>query len=68
MTTAFTGLIVVSLVACGLVVLCFREMRLRRACQMLIARLLATLHNIYRTSTGDPSTHAPKFFTPRHRR
>jgi hypothetical protein len=60
MTTAFTGLIVVSLVACGLVVLCFREMRLRRACQMLIARLLTTLHNLYRTSTGDSSTHATK--------
>gem|GEM_PF-3519528 len=60
MTSAFTGLIVVSLVACGLVALCFREMRLRRACQGLITRLLAALHSLYRKTTGDSSTHATK--------
>ncbi len=68
MTTAFTGLILVSLVACGLVILCFREMRLRRACQMLIARLLTTLHTFYLKTTGDSPTNATKNHTPRFRR
>ncbi len=68
MTTAFTALIVVSLVASGLIVLCFREMRLRRACQMLIARLLTSLHTLYIKSTGDSPTHATKNHTPRFRR
>ncbi len=68
MTTAFTALIVVSLVTCGLVILCFREMRLRRACQMLIARLLTSLHSLYIKSTGDSPTHATKNHTPRFRR
>ncbi len=68
MTTAFTGLIVVSLVASGLVVLCFREMRLRRACQMLIARLLTTLHTFYLKTTGDSPTHATKSHKTHYRR
>jgi hypothetical protein len=68
MTSAFTGLVVVSLVACGLTVLCFREMRLRRACQMLIARLLTTLHTLYRKTTGDQPQHDAKPRTANFRR
>ena len=60
MTSAFTGLIVVSLVACGLTLLCFREMRQRRACQILIARQLTTLHTIYRKTTGDQTHYDAK--------
>jgi hypothetical protein len=60
MTSAFTGLVVVSLVAGGLTVLCFREMRLRRACQMLIARLFTALHTLYRKTTGDQPQHDAK--------
>jgi hypothetical protein len=49
------ALFVVTLVTCGLLLLCAREVRLRRAAQQVAARLLAAL-NSYRT-TGD-STHA----------
>jgi hypothetical protein len=49
------ALATVTLVACGLLLLCGREVRLRRAAQQVAARLLNTL-NTYRTP-GD-STHA----------
>ena len=49
------ALFVVTLVTCGLLLLCGREVRLRRAAQQVAARLLNIL-NTYRTP-GD-STHA----------
>jgi hypothetical protein len=49
------ALATVTLVTCGLLLFCGREVRLRRAAQQIAARLLAAL-NSYRT-TGD-STHA----------
>ena len=48
MTFAFA---VISSITCGLLLLCAREVRLRRAAQQVAARLLAAL-NTYRT-TGD---------------
>jgi hypothetical protein len=52
MTVALT---VITLITCGLLLLCGREARLRRATQQVAARLLAHL-DTYRTP-GD-STHA----------
>jgi hypothetical protein len=49
------ALAVVTLITCGLLLFCGREVRLRRAAQQVATRLLAAL-NSYRT-TGDP-THA----------
>ena len=57
MTFAF---ITTALVTCGLLVLCAREVRLRRAAQQVAARLFAVL-NHYRP-TGDSTYGKPRSF------
>ena len=57
MTFAFA---VFSSITCGLLLLCAREVRLRRAAQQVAARLLAAL-NTYRT-TGEHNHAKPRSF------